>query len=54
MVLNASCLKTALIYPNWKFGKPKSLLWEVYEPFSPYSKKIWIIIKKLAEINNND
>ncbi len=27
---------------------------EVYELFSPYSKKIWIIIKKLAEINNND
>ncbi len=27
---------------------------EVYEPFCHYSKKIWIIIKKLAEINNND
>ncbi len=27
---------------------------EVYEPFYHYSKKFWIIIKKLAEINNND
>ncbi len=34
--------------------KTQAFMREVYELFCHHSKKIWIIIKKLAEINNND
>lgn len=49
MFKNSSYLPQLLeVWKNQAFKR------EVYEPFYHYSKKIWIIIKKLAEINNND